>query len=134
MMPNDRRGLDHLMEQNEAELDFLSAYGGVDDGSSTDAEAILAALERFLKAGGVSCEENDGALAFVFGTARVEKEGCHLEIHGNHLPLVASDVHGSGFRNAVLSEDRSTVDVWLTAWGMDQRRFIERLVEHHAVS
>ena len=30
-MPDDRRGLDHLMEQNETELGFLAAYGGVDD-------------------------------------------------------------------------------------------------------
>ena len=130
-MPNDRRGLDHLMEQNEAELDFLSAYGGVDDASSTDAEAILAALERFLKAGGMPCENDDEALMFAFGKANAEKEGCRITVHGQHLPLVTSDMHASGFRNAVLADDRSSVEVWLTAWGMEQRRFIERLVEHN---
>lgn len=56
-MGEDRRGLDHLMEQNETELGFLSAYGGVDDASSSDGEAILAALKRFLTAGGVACQE-----------------------------------------------------------------------------
>ena len=35
-MGKDTRGLDHLMEQNETELDFLSAYGGVDDGQKGD--------------------------------------------------------------------------------------------------
>ena len=49
-MPDDRRGLDHLMEQNETELGFLAAYGGVDDQDQSDGDAILAALERFLKA------------------------------------------------------------------------------------
>ena len=130
-MPNDQRGLDHLMEQNEAELDFLSAYGGVDDASSTDGEAILAALERFLKAGGTTCENDEGTLVFAFGTAKAEKEGCRVEARGEHLPLVKSDMHASGFRGAELAKDRSSVDVWLTDWGMDQRRFIERLVEHH---
>jgi len=133
-MPNDRRGLDHLMEQNEAELDFLSAYGGVDDASSTDAEAILAALERFLKAGGIGCEDDEGTLVFAFGTAKAEDEGCRIIVHGQHLPLVTSDMHASGFRSAVLAGDRSSVEVWLTAWGMEQRRFIERLVEHHAAA
>ena len=59
------------------------------------------------------------------------KEGCRIEARGEHLPLVKSDMHASGFRRAELAKDRSKVDVWLTAWGMDQRRFIERLVEHH---
>ena len=53
MMPNDSRGLDHLMEQNETELDFLSAYGGVDDGQQGDAYALFSAVHRFLVAGGV---------------------------------------------------------------------------------
>ena len=46
-MSTDGRGLDHLMEQNDTELDFLSAYGGVDDGQQSDGAALLAALQRF---------------------------------------------------------------------------------------
>ena len=46
-MGKDGRGLDHLMEQNETELDFLSAYGGVDDGQKGDGHALLSALQRF---------------------------------------------------------------------------------------
>lgn len=53
-MTDDERGLDHLMEQNEAELSFLSAYGGVDGNREVDGSSILSALKRFLQAGGQS--------------------------------------------------------------------------------
>jgi hypothetical protein len=130
-MPKDHRGLDHLMEQNEAELDFLSAYGGVDDGQGSDGEAIVAALERFLKAGGITCAVSKGELKFAFGTATVDENGCHVRVQGAHLPLVTSDLHGPGFNQPQLSHDRSEVTVCLTRWGLEQRRFIERMVEHH---
>ena len=52
-MTSDGRGLDHLMEQNDTELDFLAAYGGVDDGQKSDGAALLSALHRYLKAGGL---------------------------------------------------------------------------------
>ena len=52
-MSTDGRGLDHLMEQNDTELDFLAAYGGVDDGQKSDGAGLLSALHRFLKAGGL---------------------------------------------------------------------------------
>ena len=58
-MSGDGRGLDHLMEQNETELDFLSAYGGLDDGQMGDGAAILAALQRFLRAGGLEAKLKD---------------------------------------------------------------------------
>ena len=45
-MSTDGRGLDHLMEQNDTELDFLSAYG-VDDGEKGDAGALFVAVHRF---------------------------------------------------------------------------------------
>jgi hypothetical protein len=133
-MPEDRRGLDHLMEQNETELDFLAAYGGVDDQGQTDGDAILAALERFLKAGGLACTSKARRLDFAFGTATATDDGCLFTAHGSFLPLVASDVQGVGFGRAQLSADRSEVEVCLTQWTSEQRRFIERLVEHHAVS
>ena len=133
-MPDDRRGLDHLMEQNETELGFLAAYGGVDDQDQSDGDAILGALERFLKAGGLACKSKDRRLDFAFGTATVTEDGCLFTAHGSFLPLVASDVQGVGFGKAVLSEDRSEVEVFLTQWTSEQRRFIERLVEHHAAA
>ena len=55
-MSTDGRGLDHLMEQNDTELDFLSAYGGVGDAEQADGAALLSALHRFLRAGGMKCD------------------------------------------------------------------------------
>ena len=133
-MGEDRRGLDHLMEQNETELGFLSAYGGVDDGSSSDGEAILAALKRFLVAGGVDVQEVSNGVTFAFGSAAVDPQGCRFEAKGTALPLVESDVRGNAFLAHALASDRSTVSVCFTQWTMDQRRFVERLVEHHASS
>tara|TARA_Y100001954_G_scaffold230718_1_gene278828 strand:- start:40 stop:441 length:402 start_codon:yes stop_codon:yes gene_type:complete len=131
-MGKDGRGLDHLMEQNETELDFLSAYGGVDDGKKGDGHALLSALQRFLRAGGLEAELNDSTLNFAWGSALVEDDGCRLVVSGEHLPLVDSDLMVAGFSDGHLNDDRSEVSVLLTAWSMEQRRFVERLVEHHA--
>ena len=130
-MGTDGRGLDHLMEQNEAELGFLSAYGGVDGGSQTDGASLLSALHRFLKAGGMPSTLEGARLSFEAGHAEAEEHGCRFSFKGSHLPLVASDMKTSGFAEGKLSEDRSEVNVVITAWSMDQRRFVERLVEHH---
>ena len=40
------RGLDHLIEQNSTELDFLSAYVGPEQ---VDSSEIISAMERFCK-------------------------------------------------------------------------------------
>jgi len=129
-MSTDGRGLDHLMEQNEAELGFLSAYGGVDDANASEASSILAALERFLKAGGVEGVVKNGTLSFGFGEATAHESGCKVSVNGAHLPLVASDLRGHGFAEGQLNNQRNEVSVFLTAWSVEQRRFIERLVEH----
>ncbi len=130
-MGNDGRGLDHLMEQNEAELGFLSAYGGVDDGGQHDGQTLLAALHRFLKAGGMPSTLDGARLSFDAGHAEAEDKGCRFTFRGSHLPLVASDMKSSGFSGGELKSDRSEVRVVFTAWTIDQRRFVERLVEHH---
>ncbi len=130
-MGTDGRGLDHLMEQNEAELGFLSAYGGVDGGSQTDGASLLSALHRFLKAGGMPSTLEGTRLSFEAGHAEAEEHGCRFSFKGSHLPLVASDMKSSGFAEGELSADRTEVNVVFTAWSMDQRRFVERLVEHH---
>lgn len=46
-----QRDLDHLMEQNDTELTFLSAYGGTT--LEGDGAPLMAALKRFLNAGNV---------------------------------------------------------------------------------
>ncbi len=127
----DGRGLDHLMEQNEAELSFLSAYGGVDSAKGEDGQAILEALMRFMRAGGLTCDLVENEVHFDFGTARAEPDGCTVTCKGTHLPLVSSDLHCPGFHNGKLSKKRDKVSVRFTSWTQEHRRFLERLVEHH---
>ena len=129
-MSSDGRGLDHLMEQNDTELDFLAAYGGVDDGHKSDGAALLSALHRYLKAGGLRGDLDGSRLDFDGGHAVAEANGCRFTLTGTHLPLVASDLTGLGFTEGSLDKARTSVSVLFTAWTADQRRFVERLVEH----
>ena len=124
------RDLDHLMEQNSTELDFLSAYGG----SSTegDGAAIFSALRRFLRAGGVSMtlDKKETSLRFDFGKASIEDKGCFISFKGKNLPLVTSDVQQAGFIQGSMTKSRTSCKVTMVEWGIEQRRFIERLVEY----
>ena len=124
------RDLDHLMEQNSTELDFLSAYGG--SSSEGDGAAIFAALRRFLKAGGVhsTLNKKETSLSFDFGKASVEENGCLISFKGKNLPLVTSDVQQAGFVQGTLTKTRTSCKVIMVEWGLEQRRFIERLVEY----
>ena len=101
------RCLDDLMEQNETELGFLSAYGG---GESP--EELMHLIEE------KSCNE-----------IRLEpvKNGVQLKIDIPNLPLVPSDITRRGFSGGVLTD--SGVKVIITDFGPEQQRFIERLVE-----
>ena len=130
-MTDDERGLDHLMEQNEAELSFLSAYGGVEGNLDVDSSSILGALKRFLQAGGIACEGDDSAITFACGEASASSDGCQFIFNGEDLPLVQSDLIATGFDKGNLASDRSRVCVYIFDWSAQQRRFIERLVEHH---
>lgn len=102
-----RRGLDHLIEQNETDLGFLSAYGG---GESP--EELLKLVENAITK-----------------EMKVEsvKDGVLFSLSINNLPLVKSDIERRGFLNGKL--DRKGVQVTITDFGPEQRRFIERLVE-----
>ena len=124
------RDLDHLMEQNSTELDFLSAYGG--SSSEGDGAAIFAALRRFLKAGGVhtTLNKKKTSLSFIFGKASIEENGCLISFKGKNLPLVTSDVQQAGFVQGTMTKTRSSCKVTMVEWGLEQRRFIERLVEY----
>ena len=124
------RDLDHLMEQNSTELDFLSAYGG--SSSDGDGTAIFAALRRFLKAGGVefTLNKKETSLTFDYGKASIESNGCLLSFRGKNLPLVASDVQQAGFIQGSITKTRSSCKVIMVEWGIEQRRFVERLVEY----
>lgn len=124
-----QRDLDHLMEQNSTELDFLSAYGGTS--LQGDGAPLLAALTRFLKAGNIDVKnESPEVISFAFGTACVMESGCKVTLEGASLPLVPSDVQQAGFAHGALSEARDRCEVVLIEWGFEQRRFIERVSEH----
>ena len=101
------RGLDHLIEQNETDLGFLSAYGG---GESP--EELLALIQQSV------CEEMN---------IEVNDEGVFFVLIAKNLPLVESDINRRGFLNGELNSDR--VSVTITDFGPEQKRFIERLVE-----
>ena len=123
------RDLDHLMEQNDTELSFLSAYGGVSN-DNEDPESIFAALKRFLKAGGVTFQEKKRRIEFEFGYAQCVDNGCKLYFKGRSLPLVGSDLMQNGFVDGKLPVRRGSCTVTIQSWEIEQRRFIERMVEH----
>ena len=124
------RGLDHLIEQNSTELEFLSAYGSGAVESDVDVNSLLDALVRFLKAGQVKTKQSDNKVTFSFGTAIMTDKGLLIECNGNNLPLVSSDLTQVGFVDGNLSKDKSSVSVVMQNWDYEQRRFVERLVEY----
>ena len=124
------RGLDHLIEQNSTELEFLSAYGSGAIESDVDVNSLLDALVRFLKAGQVKTKQSDNEVTFSFGTATMTDKGLLLECNGENLPLVDSDLTQVGFVDGNLSKDKSSVSVVMQDWNYEQRRFVERLVEY----
>jgi DNA polymerase III sliding clamp (beta) subunit (PCNA family) len=124
------RGLDHLIEQNTTELEFLSAYGSGAIESEVDGNSLLDAVARFLKAGNVKTETSDNQITFSFGSAILTDKGLLIECEGKNLPLVDSDLIQVGFVEGTLSKDKSSVSVIMQNWDYEQRRFIERLVEY----
>ena len=105
-----QRDLDHLMEQNDTELTFLSAYGGTT--LEGDGAPLMAALKRFLKAGNVVVKaSNEDEISFGFGTATVVEHGCKVVLEGAHLPIVPSDVQQAGFAHGLLNENRDRKSV-----------------------
>jgi len=124
------RGLDHLIEQNSTELEFLSAYGSGAIESDVDANSLLDALARFLKAGKVKTEASDKQITFSFGSATMTDKGLLIQCNGDNLPLVDSDLTQVGFVEGTLSKDKTSVTVIMQNWDYEQRRFVERLVEH----
>ena len=101
------RGLDDLMEQNETDLGFLSAYGG---GESP--EELLSLIQAAI------CDAM---------TVKIVEEGISFILKQKNLPLVPSDIERRGFINGELNT--KGVRVTITDFGPEQRRFIERLNE-----
>ena len=101
-MSTDGRGLDHLMEQNDTELDFLAAYGGVDDGQKRR-RRLLFGPSSLCEGRRPHMHPQGTTLTFDGGEAVAEDQGCRLTMTGEHLPLVASDLTGTGFAEGNLN-------------------------------
>ncbi len=123
------RDFDHLIEQNSTELTFLSAYGGLPT-EAADSIAIFSAIKRFISAGGVEFSESNNKLNLEFGYVKIVDNGVKIHIKGKSLPLVASDLTQAGFVDGKLPVRKGSCTVTLQDWDIDQRRFIERLIEH----
>lgn len=123
------RDFDHLIEQNSTELTFLSAYGGLPT-EAADSTAIFSAIKRFISAGGVEFSESNNKLNLEFGYVKIVDNGVKIHIKGKSLPLVASDLTQAGFVDGKLPVRKGSCTVTLQDWDIDQRRFIERLIEH----
>ena len=123
------RDYDHLIEQNSTELTFLSAYGGLTT-EATAPTAIFSAIKRFISAGGVKFSESNNELILEFGNVKIVDNGGKIYIKGKSLPLVASDLTQAGFVDGKLPVRKGSCTVTLQDWDIEQRRFIERLVEH----
>ena len=123
------RDFDHLIEQNSTELTFLSAYGGLAS-ETADSVGIFSAIKRFLSAGGVNFSESNNQLNLEFGYVKIVDNGVKIHIKGKSLPLVASDLTQAGFIDGNLPVRKGSCTVTLQDWDIEQRRFIERLIEH----
>lgn len=121
------RGLDELLEDNDVDLPFLSAYGDATEEhlegitpstGSDDVEELLAAMNRHLAG------EIEGL------SLSKKKEGVLLEMKNSEvLPLVPSDLQLPGFSKGQLSADRLTASVVINSWGIEVRRLLDRLAE-----
>jgi len=123
------RGLDHLIEQNSTELDFLSAYVGPEE---VDCEQIFAGILKFCERLSVDFESKEEKLIFAFGSANITDSGVRIEFFGQNLPLVESDMMQVGMLEGELEGDRSRCMVTLIEWRNVQQRFMERLFEFFA--
>lgn len=101
------RGLDDLIEQNETELGFLSAYGGGETPEEL-LESISKSVSDVVK-------------------LTIKKEGVLFELSKANLPIVPSDLERRGFLKGKLTT--KGVKVIITDLGPEQKRFIERLME-----
>lgn len=120
------RGLDDLLDDNDVDLPFLSAYGEASgehiEGSlvTTGPQDLHEAMARHM--GG----EIPDKLVL-----QITEDGVLLNISTeNPLPLVPSDLAMPGFENGELSADRSSASVLITAWGIEVRRLLDRLSEY----
>ena len=141
------RGLDDLLAQHDTDLPFLAAYGeasgehegGVPPSAGVDNPTeLLNAIERLLIAalGADAVESSSGVLTVGdWLDARIDETGkVAIEVTGESLPLIPSDLAAPGLVEGELSEDRTSASVKIIQWGLETRRLLNRLCEHHSLT
>ena len=141
------RGLGDLLAQHDTDLPFLGAYGAASgehelglpaSAGEDDSKQLLSAIERFLRttlkeADVETGEDEVSVLGFI--TASIRKEGgISFTINGSNLPLVPSDLAAPGMIAGELADDRSSAEVTMLQWGIESRRLLSRLCEHHQLT
>lgn len=141
------RGLGDLLAQHDTDLPFLGAYGAASgehehglpaSAGEDDSEQLLSAIKRFLrttlKAGEVEAEGDEVSVSG-FIIAGIRKEGgISFTINGSNLPLVPSDLAAPGMIAGNLADDRSSAEVTMLQWGIESRRLLSRMCEHHMLT
>ena len=141
------RGLGDLLAQHDTDLPFLGAYGAASGehehglpaaAGEDDSKQLLSAIERFLRTTLKEAEveaEGDEVSVAGFITAEIRKEGgISFTINGSNLPLVPSDLAAPGMIAGELTDDRSSAKVTMLQWGIESRRLLSRLCEHHLLT
>ena len=141
------RGLGDLLAQHDTDLPFLGAYGAASgehemglpaSAGEDDSEQLLLAVERFLRTTLKEAEVEtggEGVSISGFITASIRKEGgVSFTINGSSLPLVPSDLAAPGMIAGELADDRSSAEVTMLQWGIESRRLLSRLCEHHLLT
>ena len=141
------RGLGELLAQHDTDLPFLGVYGAASgehepglpaSAGEDDSEQLLSAIKRFLRttlkeAEVESAEEEVSIPGFI--TASIRKEGgVSFVINGSNLPLVPSDLAAPGMIAGELDDDRSSAEITMLQWGIESRRLLSRLCEHHLLT
>ena len=141
------RGLGDLLAQHDTDLPFLGAYGAASgehehglpaSAGEDDSKQLLSAIERFLRTTLKEAEveaEGDEVSVAGFITAEIRKEGgISFTINGSNLPLVPSDLGAPGMIAGELVDDRTSAKVTMLQWGIESRRLLSRLCEHHLLT
>ena len=141
------RGLGDLLAQHDTDLPFLGAYGAASgehehglpaSAGEDDSKQLLSAIERFLRTTLKEAEveaEGDEVSVAGFITAEIRKEGgISFTINGSNLPLVPCDLAAPGMITGELTDDRSSAKVTMLQWGIESRRLLSRLCEHHLLT
>ena len=130
------RGLDDLLAQHDTDLPFLSAYGG--ESGADDPVELLNAIERLLVGalGADAVVSGEGVVTVGdWLDVRVDDNGgVAIEVSGDNLPLVPSDLAASGLEGGKISDDRSAATVKMMRWGGEAHRLLARLCEHHSLT